>query len=237
MIKKCSEIRRSGRNREILGLALFILSSLAIVDQAGAAANLVFSGGVPDTQSYYSDGVTELRTDGSFFFELGVFADGFVPTAENTDEWLTHWVMAADSSGDPLPGARTEYTTLTVFEQEYDGFTSSIDLEHNEGPFIAGTQGFLWGFDEREAPGTAEWILVTNSTDWKLPSAVAPSSQTWSLGAALVAEAVVGTQVGNAFVTGEVVIPGAVPVPEPSGGVLLVLAGVLFSAQRRRVGG
>ncbi len=215
---------------------ILILSSLALVGEAGAASNIVFAGGAPGATSYLSDGATGVPTDGGFFFELGVFVDGFVPSAENTDEWLDHWVMMTDSQGAPDPDAKTEFALVSSIFGDYGGYSSSVEMDHNNPPFAAGTRGFLWGYDEREVAGDAEWILLTNSSDWLFPNAVTGQvpTQTWTLGTADPDEALVGTHNGSSMTMGAVAVPSPVAVPEPSGGVSVVLAGVVFSLRRRR---
>ena len=111
-------------------LAIFILcTSVAFSGRSGASTQIVFSSGADPTLSHYlSDGATEIPTGGEFFFELGTFADGFVPTSENTDQWLDNWVMVNDPSGDPDPGARADYELRSSLFGPYGGFSSSVDL-------------------------------------------------------------------------------------------------------------
>ena len=220
------------------GISILILSSLVLASEADAASNIVFAGGAPGVTSYLSDGVTEVPTEGGFFFELGVFVDGFVPSAENTEEWIDHWVMMTDSQGAPDPDAKTEFTLVSSIFGDYGGYSASVEMDHNAPPFAAGTQGFLWGYDEREVAGDAEWILLTNSSDWRFPNAVTGQvpTQTWTLGTASPDEALVGTHNSSSMTMGSVTVPSPVAVPEPSGAVLCVLAGVVFCLRRHRPG-
>ena len=67
--------------------------------------------------------------DDSFVFELGAFADDFVPTSTNTAEWATHWRVAQ----------RAPYNPSTQI------VTGSYVIETNVAPFDPASQGYLWG--------------------------------------------------------------------------------------------
>lgn len=119
--------------------------------------------------NFYSDlgspGVasTGQPLDANTYFELGVFTGGFVPTAENTAEWATHWVAAQ----------RTEFNT------SHNWFTAVFPVTSNAVPFTAGTPAYVWGFSGSEAQG--QWILF-RSTSWVWPVAsdIAPVPLYWS---------------------------------------------------------
>ena len=83
---------------------------------------------------------------GAMVFELGVFADGFVPTVTNIDSWDSQWRSAAS-------------TTFNVSESR---FSATHTVTSNEAPFMSGVRGYIWG---REGD---EWILMTGS-DWHWP--------------------------------------------------------------------
>lgn len=90
--------------------------------------------------------------DAEFRFELGVFRDGFVPTADNRDQWSAHWV----------PAQREVYNEGGRW---YSGF---LTVEDNEAPFVAGTPTWVWGFSGDAASG--DWLLF-RSEDWRWPRA------------------------------------------------------------------
>jgi hypothetical protein len=95
-----------------------------------------------------SDGIS---LDDSFVFELGAFADGFVPSAGNVEEWASHWRAAQ----------RTAYNPETQF------FAASFVVETNEPPFSADAQGYFWG---RSLDRPGEWFLATDAS-WTWPLA------------------------------------------------------------------
>ena len=88
--------------------------------------------------------------DQEMAFELGLFTDGFVPTAENAAEWTSHWLAAQ----------RANYST------EGDFFTGKFVVDQASSPFTGGKQAYIWGF--RGGVGSSEWILLKKDT-WKWP--------------------------------------------------------------------
>ncbi len=94
---------------------------------------------------------TGVPMDESFRFELGVFKDGFVPTAENIAEWSAHWVAAQ----------------RVMYHAENNWFTGALTVEDNAAPFSSGTQAWIWGFTGDPAEG--EWILFRRH-NWRWPS-------------------------------------------------------------------
>lgn len=88
--------------------------------------------------------------DGSFAFELGGFADGFVPSSDNTDQWAAHWQAAQ----------RAFYNPTTQI------FAGSFVMETNAAPFDTSGQGYIWGLS-LDHPG--EWFLITSPV-WKWPA-------------------------------------------------------------------
>lgn len=84
--------------------------------------------------------------------ELGVFKNGFTPTAGNTAQWATNWV----------PAQRKLFnTTNSQFRGSYEFFS-------NPSPFVANAKAYLWGFSGSESNG--EWFLASGPT-WKWPNA------------------------------------------------------------------
>lgn len=108
-------------------------------------------------QWYSAPRATNLTMDGAplhagFFFELGVFKDGFIPTTENIEEWSSHWV-AAQRSG---------------YNEQYNWFSGVLRIEENPEPFVAGTPAWIWGFSGD--PEEGEWILFRRG-NWRWPAA------------------------------------------------------------------
>lgn len=179
--------------------------------------------------------------DNSFTFELGTFDNDFVPTAANIDSWESNWVRVSDASGAPLSNSSTTYGTINSFLGDYDGFASTVDLDHNNSPFEVGQQGYVWGYD-RLTPGENEWVLFTNDSladGWTFPVGTGDLSfaETWDVASAN--NAILGDinfiDDKNAEISLETagVNVGAPPVPEPSTALILG-AGVAFLGLRRK---
>lgn len=83
-------------------------------------------------------------------FELGLFTDGFVPTADNMPEWASHWLAAQ----------RANYSPGGKF------FTGKFVVTDKNSPFTGGKPAYIWGF--RGGVESSEWILLTKDT-WKWP--------------------------------------------------------------------
>ena len=109
--------------------------------------------------------------DGSFDFELGVFAGTFVPTADNTADWAANW----------HPAQRT------VYSSKYTRFATSYSPDDNISPFTVGKAAYIWGFSGDAFK--SEWILF-RATVWTWPDASSITTLTWN---AKNATAVVGT--------------------------------------------
>jgi hypothetical protein len=90
--------------------------------------------------------------DKGFRFELGVFRDGFEPTAANRGQWSAHWVSA-------------QREIYNEGNRWYSGF---LVVDENEVPFHAGAEAWVWGFSGDASSG--DWILF-RSADWRWPQA------------------------------------------------------------------
>jgi hypothetical protein len=93
--------------------------------------------------------------DAGFRFELGVFNDGFTPTALNIQDWSANWHGAV----------RTSYVVASK------RYTNSYTPENNEPPFSIGKVTYVWGF--RGDPAAGEWILF-RAASWNFPEADPP---------------------------------------------------------------
>ena len=87
-----------------------------------------------------------------FQFELGGFARGFLPSAQNTQEWAAHWI----------PVQRTRFNPRTRW------FTSVVTVPATASPLQPGDLVYVWGFGGSESSG--EWILF-RSDRWVWPKA------------------------------------------------------------------
>ncbi|MGI9242763.1 MAG: hypothetical protein ACR2RV_18345 [Verrucomicrobiales bacterium] len=152
--------------------------------------------------------------DESFMFQLGTFEGGFIPTAQNTDLWLQSWREASDVEGQPLQGNTAPYRTDElggVFPpgMRVNSFTSSVTLDHNTPPFDLGGQLYIWGYNRRALPGSAEWILISDpSWIWPDGSSNLPAAS-YSVSRATIA--VLGEIQGDGFemMTAAVTVPGS----------------------------
>ena len=105
---------------------------------------------------------TGTAMDGGFRFELGVFANGFVPTAANVAGWVANWRPATSTGGNV---ARLVYQSGT---SRFDGV---FEVDSNAAPFTAGVAAYVWGF--RGWAGPSEWVLFRH-TSWTWPQAALP---------------------------------------------------------------
>lgn len=213
----------------LTGLAASFLATFAFSNNTEAAA-IIYSGGEPGSTHSFSDSSVITDSDG-VVFQIGVFYGIFVPTAENTDQWEENWRVLEDAAGQPLDGSTTPLHTINSVFDDFMGFTDEVEITHNNSPFVAGKQGYLWGYDTRVGP-QAEWFLVTNE-DWLLPSGsgVVPTA-TWSVTDANGTQVVLGSLAG-ADMTFEAVSVMPAAVPEPSAAALAALAGALALRRRR----
>lgn len=174
------------------------LCLLLMLFPLAAQASQVLWGSARLATNYLSSGApATLNSD--FTFQLGAFVDGFVPTADNTADWLDHWV----------PAQSTGYNEQTHF------FTGSYVYQESSSPFLPSNQGYIFGFNRwaaSEGGHQAEWILATDSA-WKWPSgsSISPPVQ-WSMSSA--SNVILGT-VGDSSSSFHM-MTAEVPAPLPS---------------------
>ncbi len=133
----------------------------ALQSPLGAAVQINFGLGWLGADYTLSDG-SPAPLDGSFALEVGVFAGGFSPTAENRDEWLAHWRPFTDAGGEASAQATAALVLQSTPFGSYPLANGSLQLEHNNAPLAEGTQAYLWGFDRRGGGGEGQWILIAN---------------------------------------------------------------------------
>ncbi len=220
----------------LINIGLFLtVVALGIHLHAAATINFVSDTAATNLQS---DGMTPMNT--TYSFQLGTFANGFVPTATNTELWVDNWqaVPLIDSAGDPIAGNATSYNQDEVFPGTgiyYNNFQGKGQLANNVAPFQTSSQGYIWGYTAKEGPnGTeAEWILITNN-GWLFPDANPdgpPINAIWGV-----------SDVGTTAVVGQVntvdahMESGSVTlVPEPSSALLAGLSLGVLALRRRRI--
>jgi len=156
----------------LVAIAVFHRWKRARAAKAAAAIAILVGFSIPAEATrinfYSSPGVAAYGSDGQPLnedtsFELGVFANGFVPSATNTAQWSANWV----------PAQRAKFTT------KHNWFTSVFNVTNNAAPFTVGAPAYVWGFNGSEASG--QWILF-RSTNWTWPAADAnaPRPLLWS---------------------------------------------------------
>ncbi len=124
-----------------------------------ASASMIQWYSAPRAENVTEDG-TPLHA--GFHFEIGVFRNGFVPTADNIAEWSSHWV-AAQRVG---------------YHEGNRWFTGVVNVTDNQAPFTQGAQAWIWGFSGD--PEEGEWILFRRNTwNWPRANATRPTPLIW----------------------------------------------------------
>lgn len=161
-----------------------------------------------------ADGVTNFEQAAvEITFQLGAFRDDFRPTQENVFLWADHWV--------PL-----QTVTYNPLDQQYIG---TATLTSNSGPFIEGSQAWVWAYNSKDVVATSEWLLAGAAT-WKWPNASATLPVTFSMGDASSRDAVIGSV--NPL-DGSHHMMLQTPVPEPSIAAMALLGSLTFFRRRR----
>lgn len=187
---------------------------------------------------------------GEFSFEVGSFANGFVPTAANLNDWAANWKVF-DRAFDATPGditdgdadgwnAQDQFFTRTLFHQS-DG-TSSSPYADPADTFPQGEIVYLWVYNTKDRIGSTEWALVTDgglagdtADDWVYPDPAEPDSTSYVWHLADANEALIGSVSGSGATY--TLQTSLVPVPEPGGAILAglpLLAGLLLRRRRCR---
>ncbi|RYD21776.1 MAG: hypothetical protein EOP88_10235 [Verrucomicrobiaceae bacterium] len=159
-------------------LRICFLSGISMVSLAKAAQQINWYSPTLQTNLTGAGAVM----DGTFQFQLGAFASGFVPTASNASDWAANWSPAATTSYVPASNVRA--------------FEAIFSLTSNGAPFSVGAKAYVWGRSSGSA--SDEWILFRASS-WTWPSAnpsgAPPNPLDWS--ADLASEVILGTVHGS----------------------------------------
>lgn len=102
--------------------------------------------------------------DGSFEFELGAFNIGFIPDANNMEDWDLNWKTFDSASYNQTFG----YFTSTVHViSDLSGNVLSSNPNASTGNF-AGLLAYLWIRKGDIPAGNTEWLLV-RANNWTFP--------------------------------------------------------------------
>ena len=152
-------LRRNPAPAPAIAAAAVAGMALSVATLANADTTTILVTSTPTATNLTSTGQA---LDSTFTFELGAFTGNFVPTIENVGEWLQYWTPVTDSSGTPLPTATVGYDDSAIPDTDpqlfMNSFTMEVILDHNNSPFLANTQAYIWGYNNRTTGG--EWILI-----------------------------------------------------------------------------
>lgn len=102
--------------------------------------------------------------DNSFAFELGTFQSGFTPTAGNTSDWYSNWLVFDVAAFNPV---------LNYFAGEAvmnpSGTTDSPPMTPG-APSFENKQAYIWVRKGTVAMPMSEWLLVSDAS-WVFPVA------------------------------------------------------------------
>ncbi len=226
---------RAMRRRAVVILAMAVVFFPGMTMRSGAAVTIVWDGEV-GARALRSDGVSGWTTD--FVVDLGIFANGFVPTTSNLGTWGANWLSLGATSYNPAPGG--DVTSAN--------FSGSVVLEDNS-LFAAGSQVYMWVRDGGSLAGFGEWLLVTDDAasagdDWLIPDTTfsdqTTPAVTWSMFCEADEQTVVFGGVESGGTGGEWVAPATDwcyqthYVPEPAGTVALMLPALFGLGVTRR---
>jgi hypothetical protein len=93
---------------------------------------------------------TGVAMDANFVFELGVFADGFVPSPGNIPQWNSKWASLGSAT----------------YSQASKSFDGQLVLDSNSGPFSSGTQAWVLG---KRVTATGDELILMRHTGWNIP--------------------------------------------------------------------
>ncbi len=102
-----------------------------------------------------------------FYFEVGGFKNGFIPTSSNTSQWTANWASVGRAQ----------------FDATNQRFAKTATLITNADPFRTNQPVYIWGY--KATTGPSEWILLTRPiANWAWPDVdnpFIPTSPSYSL--------------------------------------------------------
>ncbi|RYD23530.1 MAG: PEP-CTERM sorting domain-containing protein [Verrucomicrobiaceae bacterium] len=99
----------------------------------------------------------------SFTFELGFFANSFIPTMENVDQWAANWKTFDVGGYNESEGWITGTAQLNA-----DGTSSSAAADL--GVNFSEMEAYVWVYNVTSTGFQAEWFLARNEA-WVFPTA------------------------------------------------------------------
>ena len=130
-------------NRIFLVAILVII--WATINARTAKAVTIHWGSAVGDFIYESDGVTKVDP-GGFTFELGAFADGFVPDASNMSDWASNWHVLDVGNYSQTTGRLAGSVTL-LNEPAPDG--AILDGNATDtASFFFGKDAYIWVYNQ-----------------------------------------------------------------------------------------
>ena len=216
----------------------FALVMLSLVPARAGSIN-VHNGG--SDVLLMADGATAL--DNSFSFELGSFGS-FLPTLGNLDDWMTNWKPFARGQAPAINGWNSNLSyfdygaVLDGSGQSSQGLSADI--------FAEGEAAYLWVYNSFSLAPDSQWALVTNddsdlnaADNWLFPDPDSLLPTEFDLATAYnpIMGGLHNVQGGGDFTAPLTAFTlQAHVVPEPTGAVLIMVAGVLWRVRRGRRG-
>lgn len=219
-------------------LWLHMLGLLIVLPSSMEARTISWYSSIFD-ELYDSSGV---YLDDSYTFDIGAFANGFVPTSTNMDQWAANWKPFDRAVVGDGWNSGVRYFTGSASLQSNGTSDSGIGAY----TFSAGEVAYLWVYNSQAVSSSSEWALVTNSSldgnsldNWTFPAydPLNPNPVEWALAGAT--EPIYGG-VNNVQGAGEHTSSPSPfslqthAVPEPGGAFLIAAAGLLALTRRMR---
>lgn len=183
----------------------------------------------------------------AYSFEIGVFASGFSPNLSNIPQWAENWLVFDRAFAPDANGWNPDLRFYSGYvNHQADGTSDSPDALITD-VFLQNTRVYLWAYNSKTIAPTSQWALVTDLdlagnaySAWLMPDPADtdPNTIEWNLQDAdsAVYGGVNGTQSAGEFeVEPETYSLQTALVPEPSGALLLLVAGLVAQARRRKL--
>jgi hypothetical protein len=228
-------------------LALIATALFALAAPSAHAYTLTW-GASQGSLFYNSQGAL---LDKDYFFDIGTFANGFIPDSSNLSQWEANWkVIDRAVSNDPT-GLQTLWNPSTSEITNGDNVINALgqsdsDYAISANSFQASETMYLWVFNSKSIIPGSEWALLYDDTEVAINNAaswftVAPSA-TFDPTYAVedLDRAVFGGAQGQQYAGGFSATPSAfllqtAVVPEPGSCLLLAASGLALSFRRRRM--